>query len=339
MCFEAVRWGRFGLKDVNTHVRAACTYILDKAQFERYNIWNCKRGCVTMVRSMTGYGRFESDLSGRNISAEIKSVNHRYFEFSCRIPASMGFLEEKLKSYVRSRVSRGKIDLYLSMEAQEDENCTVSVNTALANGYARAFEQLAEITGSTQKLTPDVLARFQGVLSVRKGETDEQAVWNEVLAVVSVAVDKFIAMRELEGQKLREDILSKVENILDMTEKVEQKAPETVEKYRSRLEAKLAEILGDKSIDQQRLITEAAIFADKIAVDEETVRLRSHMAQISSLLDSDEPIGRKLDFVLQESNREINTIGSKSQNTDISKLVVDVKSELEKIREQIQNIE
>ena len=292
-----------------------------------------------MVRSMTGYGRFESDASGRNISVELKSVNHRYFEFSCRLPSSMGFLEEKLKSYVRSRVSRGKIDLYLSAEAREDEDCTVTVNTALAKGYAKALSELAEITGADGKVSPEALSRFQGVLSVRKAETDEEAVWNEVLPVVEKAVDKFILMRKTEGQKLYEDVFSKTDNILRMVEIVEQKAPETVEKYRKRLEAKLAEVLEDKSVDEQRIITEAAIFADKIAVDEETVRLRSHIAQIRALLDSGEPVGRKLDFVLQESNREINTIGSKSQNTEISKVVVDVKSEIEKIREQIQNIE
>ncbi len=292
-----------------------------------------------MVRSMTGYGRFESDASGRNISVELKSVNHRCFEFSCRLPSSMGFLEEKLKSYVRSRVSRGKIDLYLSAEAREDEDCTVTVNTALAKGYAKALSEIAEITGADGKVSPEALSRFQGVLSVRKAETDEEAVWNEVLPVVEKAVDKFILMRETEGQKLYEDVFSKTDNILRMVEIVEQKAPETVEKYRKRLEAKLAEVLEDKSVDEQRIITEAAIFADKIAVDEETVRLRSHIAQIRALLDSGEPVGRKLDFVLQESNREINTIGSKSQNTEISKVVVDVKSELEKIREQIQNIE
>ena len=288
---------------------------------------------------MTGYGRFESDASGRNISVELKSVNHRYFEFSCRLPSSMGFLEGKLKSYVRSRVSRGKIDLYLSAEAREDEDCTVTVNTALAKGYAKALSELAEITGADGKVSPEALSRFQGVLSVRKAETDEEAVWNEVLPVVEKAVDKFILMRKTEGQKLYEDVFSKTDNILRMVEIVEQKAPETVEKYRKRLEAKLAEVLEDKSVDEQRIITEAAIFADKIAVDEETVRLRSHIAQIRALLDSGEPVGRKLDFVLQESNREINTIGSKSQNTEISKVVVDVKSELEKIREQIQNIE
>lgn len=292
-----------------------------------------------MVRSMTGYGRFESDASGRNISVELKSVNHRYCEFSCRLPSSMGFLEEKLKSYVRSRVSRGKIDLYLSAEAREDEDCTVTVNTALAKGYAKALSELAEIIGADGKVSPEALSRFQGVLSVRKAETDEEAVWSEVLPVVEKAVDKFILMRETEGQKLYEDVFSKTDNILRMVEFVEQKAPETVEKYCKRLEAKLAEVLEDKSVDEQRIITEAAIFADKIAVDEETVRLRSHIAQIRALLDSGEPVGRKLDFVLQESNREINTIGSKSQNTEISKVVVDVKSELEKIREQIQNIE
>lgn len=292
-----------------------------------------------MVKSMTGYGRFEDDGSGRNISVEIKSVNHRYFEFSCRVPASFGFLEEKLKSYVRSRVSRGKIDLFLSIEASEDENCTVSVNTALVKGYANALKEVSDICETTEKLSPSVIARFPGVFSVKKGEEDEEALWQQVKAVAERAVDRFIEMRKVEGQKLKDDILEKTDSILDMVSIVESKAPETVEKYRIRLETKLKELLEDRGIDEQRLITEAAIFADKIAVDEETVRLRSHMSQIKDLLESDDPIGRKLDFVLQESNREINTIGSKSQNTDISQVVVDVKSELEKIREQIQNIE
>ncbi len=297
------------------------------------------KGSVRMVRSMTGYGRFEDDRSGRNISVEIKSVNHRYFEFSCRVPVSFGFLEEKLKSYVRSRVSRGKIDLFLSIEASEDENCTVSVNTALAKGYADALKEVSDICETAEKVSPSVVARFPGVLSVKKGEQDEEALWQQVKGVAEKAVDRFIEMRKVEGQKLKDDILEKTDNILNMVSIVESKAPETVEKYRTRLENKLKELLDDRGIDEQRLITEAAIFADKIAVDEETVRLRSHMSQIKDLLESDDPIGRKLDFVLQESNREINTIGSKSQNTDISQVVVDVKSELEKIREQIQNIE
>lgn len=297
------------------------------------------KGCVYMVKSMTGYGRFESEVGGRNISVEIKAVNHRYFEFSCRVPASMGFLEEKIKSYVRSRVSRGKIDLYLNIESSDDDNCTVSVNTALAKGYVNAYKEIADICSSSEAVSPSVIARFPGVLSVRKGEQDEEAVWLDVKSVTEAAVDRFIKMREIEGRKLRDDILEKTENILKMVEIVEAKAPETVEKYRQRLELKLKELLDDRGIDEQRLITETAIFADKIAVDEETVRLRSHMSQIKNLLAGDEPVGRKLDFVLQESNREINTIGSKSQNTDISKVVVDVKSELEKIREQLQNIE
>ena len=196
---------------------------------------------------------------------------------------------------------------------------------------------MSDICETAEKVSPSVIARFPGVFSVKKGEEDEEALWQQVKAVAERAVDRFIEMRKVEG--LKDDILEKTDNILDMVSIVESKAPETVEKYRIRLETKLKELLEDRGIDEQRLITEAAIFADKIAVDEETVRLRSHMSQIKDLLEIDDPIGRKLDFVLQESNREINTIGSKSQNTDISQVVVDVKSELEKIREQIQNIE
>ncbi len=292
-----------------------------------------------MIRSMTGYGRFEDASSGRNIAVEIKSVNHRYFEFSCRVPRTFGFLEDKLKNYVQSRVSRGKIDLYLNVEADESTLCEVSVNKALAQGYANALNEIAECCGIKNSTSAIDIARFPEVLTVKKPPEDEEKLWNDVRSVTEKAVDAFLEMREIEGEKLREDILSRVDNILKSVDFVEENSPKTVEKYRERLEAKMHELLEDHSVDEQRLLSETAIFADKIAVDEETVRLRSHMEQIRSLLDSSEAVGRKLDFVLQESNREINTIGSKSQNTDIAKTVVDVKAELEKIREQLQNIE
>lgn len=288
---------------------------------------------------MTGYGHFEDTFSGRNISVEIKSVNHRFFEFSCRVPRAFIFLEDKLRNYVQSRVARGKIDLFLTVESDDVTACEVSLNRALAAGYAKAFEELSLVCDVKNDVTASIIARYPDVFTVRKPVQDEEKLWEEVRSVTEKAVNAFVKMREVEGQKLRDDILSRVDSIFAAVDAIEQAAPETVQKYRERLENKMRELLDDGAVDDQRLLTETAIFADKIAVDEETVRLRSHMSQIVSLLGSSEAVGRKLDFLLQESNREINTIGSKSQNTDISKTVVNVKAELEKIREQIQNIE
>ena len=288
---------------------------------------------------MTGYGRAQALVSDLDISFEIKSVNHRYFEFSSKVPRQFSFLEEKLKAYVKSKVSRGKIECYLYIVELEAEAAEVTVNKSLVEGYLNALSDLE----SNYQLRNDVsvmqVARLPEVLTVKKAEADEDALWQAVLPVVAQAVESFIQMRELEGEKLKEDILSRADCILQNVSFIEQRSEQTVKEYTERLTARITEVLADKSIDEARILTEAAIFADKIAVAEETVRLRSHISQLREMLEAKEAIGKKLDFLVQEMNRETNTIGSKCQDVNITKKVLDIKSEIEKIREQIQNIE
>ncbi|MBQ2669086.1 MAG: YicC family protein [Clostridia bacterium] len=292
-----------------------------------------------MLKSMTGYGRCEDTLNGRHITVELKSVNHKYFEFSPRVTRGYGFLEDKLKSYVQSRVARGKVDLYLSIETLEDSDVVVHVNHSLASGYIAAFRELSERYNLPDAVNVNSLSRYSDIFSVHKAPADEDAIWADVKAVAEKAVDAFIAMREVEGQRLYDDILSRAAAIIEIVGRIEVRSPETVREYRERLEAKLREVLQDTTIDEQRILTEAAIFADKVAVAEETVRLRSHFEQLKAFLNSKEPSGRKMDFLVQEMNRETNTIGSKASDSQIAYMVVDIKAEIEKIREQIQNIE
>ena len=288
---------------------------------------------------MTGYGRAQIKEEGRLISVEIKSVNHRYFEFSARTPRSMGFLEDRLKQYVQSRVARGKIDLYLSVEGIEQENAAVAVNHTMAESYIKALQELRDTYGVKDDLSVTALAGMSGVLSVQRPEEDEEAVWAMVLPAAEQAVDAFIAMRCAEGKRLCDDVLGRIDTILQAVEVIEERSPQTVQEYRLKLEERMKEVLSSATVEEQRILTEAAIFADKTAVAEETVRLRSHMQQAAEMLRSDEAVGRKLDFLVQEMNREINTIGSKAQDITIARTVVEVKAEIEKIREQIQNME
>lgn len=292
-----------------------------------------------MVKSMTGYGRHQELIDGMDITVEIKSVNHRYFDFSSRTPRTYGFLDEKLKSYVQSRVSRGKIECYASVNNLEDDSVIVEVNKSLAKGYVDAYKAISEEFGIENNVNAGQIARFSDVLVIRKEEADEEKIWNAVKAVAEKAVDKFIAMRETEGEKLRDDIVSRAELILSRVEYVEKRSPETVKEYTEKLLARMKEVLGDVSVDETRILTEAAIYADKIAVAEETVRLRSHIDQLKDFFNSEEAIGRKMDFLVQEINREANTIGSKASDVEIARCVLDIKSEVEKIREQVQNIE
>ena len=292
-----------------------------------------------MVKSMTGYGRCEETDGGRRITVELKSVNHKYFEFSPRVTRGYGFLEDKLKTYVQSRVARGKIDLFLSIETLEDADVIVSVNHSLAAGYIAALRRITERYKLPDTVTDYSLSRYSDIFSVHKAPEDEEAIWAAVKTVLEKAVDPFIAMRETEGRRLYDDVMSRAAVILELVGKIEARSPETVKEYRERLEAKLREVLSDTTIDEQRILTEAAIFADKVAVAEETVRLRSHFEQLKALLNAEEPSGRKLDFLVQEMNRETNTIGSKASDSQIAYMVVDIKAEIEKIREQIQNIE
>lgn len=292
-----------------------------------------------MVKSMTGYGRCEETVGGRRITVELKSVNHKYFEFSPRVTRGYGFLEDKLKTYVQSRVARGKIDLFLSIETLEDADVIVSVNHSLAAGYIAALREITERYKLPDTVTVNSLSRYSDIFSVHKAPEDEDAIWAAVKTVLEKAVDAFIAMRETEGRRLYDDVMSRAAVILELVGKIEARSPETVKEYRERLEAKLREVLSDTTIDEQRILTEAAIFADKVAVAEETVRLRSHFEQLKALLNAEEPSGRKMDFLVQEMNRETNTIGSKASDSQIAYMVVDIKAEIEKIREQIQNIE
>ena len=292
-----------------------------------------------MVRSMTGYGRFQQTADGMDITVEIKSVNHRYYEYSSRIPRAYGFLDDKLKSYIQRAISRGKVDVSVWIETVDAPGSDVAVNYTLADGYRRALQELAQRYGLADDTTAGMLARFPDVLSVHRAAEDEDAVWESVRRVTDEALSRFVAMREREGARLREDILSRAATILRAVEKVEERSPQTVKEHMEKVEARMRELLGDASVDEQRLLTEAAIFADKIAVAEETVRLRSHLEQLEHMLSGDEPVGRKLDFLVQEINREANTIGSKAQDVTLARIVVDIKAEIEKIREQIQNIE
>lgn len=292
-----------------------------------------------MIKSMTGYGRAQRTVDNMEITAEIRSVNHRYFEFSSRTPRAFGFLDDKLKSYVSSRVTRGKVEVYVSVNMLESTATSVTVNMPLAKAYYDAFMQMSNELGIENSLSVNDIARFPDVLSVHKDEEDEQKIVDAVISVLSEAVDKFIQMREVEGEKLKEDVCSRCDTIENFVSQVESLSKQSVVTYRDRLEEKMRELLDDKQVDETRLITETAIFADKIAVDEETVRLRSHIKQLKQMVSSSEAVGRKIDFLVQEMNRETNTIGSKSVSVEITQIVVDMKSEIEKIREQIQNIE
>lgn len=292
-----------------------------------------------MIKSMTGFGRCLETVGGKDILVEIKSVNHRYYEFSARVPRAYGYLEEKLKGFLQGRISRGKVEVGVTVYNASAENESIEVNRDVAKQYISALRSANEELGLTDDLTLSKLMRLPDIFNVRKAEDDEDAVWESVKTVAGKALDNFIAMREAEGRKMRDDVLSRLEYITELVGKIEQKSPETTEKYRKRLYDKLSDILNDKNIDEQRIVAEAAIFSEKTAVDEETVRLRSHIHQCRELLDSNEAVGRKLDFLIQEFNREANTIGSKAQDIEITKIVVELKSEIEKIREQIQNIE
>lgn len=292
-----------------------------------------------MIKSMTGYGRAQMLLNGQDITVEIKSVNHRYFEFSARVPRSLGYLEEKLKAAVGTRVSRGKVDVSASVATLEGGVAEVEINHELARAYLESIRSLGGDLGLTDDLTLTGLTRFSDIFFVRKVEEDENKVWEAVEQVLERAMEKFLAMRETEGNRLRDDLLTHLLAIEESVAAVEERSPQTVEEYRLRLYQKLSEVLADRQLDEARLLTEAAIFAEKVAVAEETVRLRSHLEQFRAILAKGGAVGRKLDFLVQEMNREANTIGSKAQNVEIARLVVEIKSAIEKIREQIQNIE
>ncbi len=292
-----------------------------------------------MVRSMTGFGRAVRELDGYVISVELKSVNHRYFEFSVRCPRQYGFIEDKIKSFINSRVSRGKVECYISIEALNTEAASVVVNNTLATAYVSALKEIAQSYDLKEDFGAGTISRFPDVLVVKKADEDEERIWSLVKSVAEEAVDKFIEMRTTEGQRLYDDVYSRSEFILDCVSFVEDRSPQTVREYNDKLVERVHELLGDVSLDEGRILQEVAVYADKVAVAEETVRLRSHIEQLRAFLNSEEAVGRKMDFLVQEINRETNTIGSKCNDVEIARKVVDMKAEIEKIREQIQNIE
>ncbi|MBE6894949.1 MAG: YicC family protein [Ruminococcaceae bacterium] len=292
-----------------------------------------------MVYSMTGYGKGNAVLNGKDITVEIKSVNHRYFEYSSRMSRFFSFLDDKIKKQINESVSRGKVEVSLLIKAVENSDTVVEADVNLAKSY---YDALCAISGQLGLPAPEdvtSIARFEGVLTQNKSEEDADQLAADVKTVVALALDEFIKMKTAEGQKLYDDVMGRLAAIEDIVTEIETIAPLRTQKYQERLYQKLQTILQDTQIDSQRILTEAAIFADKVAVDEETVRLRSHIAQYRDILKGDARQGRKLDFLTQELNREANTIGSKSNDLEVTRKVVEIKSEIEKIREQIQNME
>ncbi|OUN25207.1 YicC/YloC family endoribonuclease [Pseudoflavonifractor sp. An85] len=295
-----------------------------------------------MVKSMTGYGRGECSYEGGTFTIEVRSVNNRYLDCGIKMPRSFIFAEDAMKAQVQASISRGKVDVFVTQSAVAEDDTTVVVNEALAKSYIEALEHLYNLGGGHwvkgNYYAPD-LARFPDVLTVEKKEQDQEQVKAGLLGALAQALTDFDSMRVREGQRLAQDILGRVETIENLVSKVEERSPQTVAEYRVRLTAKMNEILQSTQIEESRILTEAAIFADKVAVDEETVRLRSHIAQLREMLEQGGAVGRKLDFLIQEFNREANTIGSKCNDIEIARVVVDIKAEIEKIREQVQNLE
>ena len=292
-----------------------------------------------MVKSMTGYGRAKQTLNGRDITVEVRSVNNRYLDCTVKMPRAYIFAEDAIKGCVQKAISRGKVDVFFTIESNGAEETVVTVNDALARSYYDALNHLKETFSLEGEISAMSLAKFPDVLSVTKAEEDLESMAADLCAVTEAALEAYNAMRAVEGEKLAQDVASRVATIEQVVTKVEERSPQTVAAYREKLYARMQEVLQSATVDENRLLTEAAIFADKTAVDEETVRLRSHIAQLRTMLRSDEPVGRKLDFLIQEVNRECNTIGSKCNDLSIAQDVVNMKAEVEKIREQVQNIE
>ena len=292
-----------------------------------------------MVKSMTGYGRARQTLRGRDITVEVRSVNNRYLDCTVKVPRTYIFAEDAVKSRVQKAVSRGKVDVFITIDATAADETVVVVNEPLARGYYEALTKIRDMFSLEGELTAAVLAKFPDVLTVTKAEEDLESVAGDICAVLDEALEAYNAMRAVEGVKLCEDIAGRVTTIETVVGKVEERSPQTVAAYREKMTARMQEVLQSTTIEESSILTEAAIFADKIAVDEETVRLRSHIAQLRTMLKSDQPVGRKLDFLIQEVNRECNTIGSKCNDLTIAQDVVNMKAEVEKIREQVQNIE
>ena len=298
-----------------------------------------ERESIIMVKSMTGYGRAVETVNGREFTVEIRSVNNRYLDCNVKMPRAISFAEDAVKQAVKAAVSRGKVDVYITMTSEASDDVQVKLNRPVVEGYLAAMGQMVAEYGIKDDISVSVLSRMSDVFTVEKPQTDEDQLKRDLLSVVNQALANYNQMRSVEGAALEADLRNRAATILELVAKVEEANPQTVSDYRKRLEEKMREVLENKSIDEARLLTEAAIFADKVAVDEETVRLRSHLEQMDTMLTSGGGIGRKLDFLLQEMNREANTTGSKCTDVKVARIVVEIKAELEKIREQTQNIE
>ena len=292
-----------------------------------------------MVKSMTGYGRAVETVNGREFTVELRSVNNRYLDCAVKLPRALSFAEDAVKQAVKGAISRGKVDVFISLRSESAQDVQITLNAPVVEGYIAAMRQMARDYGIREDISVGLLSRMPDVFTVDKPEVDEEQLLSDLLSVVNKALERYDAMRTAEGKALENDLRSRGETILSLVEQVEAGSGQTVADYRTRLENKLKEVLANTAIDESRILTEAAIFADKVAVDEETVRLRSHLDQMNNMLTTGGAIGRKLDFLLQEMNRESNTIGSKCSDVRLARIVVDIKAELEKIREQTQNIE
>lgn len=292
-----------------------------------------------MVKSMTGYGRAVETVNGREFTVEVRSVNNRYLDCTVKLPRTVSFAEDAVKQAVKASLSRGKVDVFVSLRAEQEEAAQVSLNRKVLEGYLGAMRQMVTDYGVRDDISAAALSRLPEVFTVEKPDVDEAQLQADLLTVLDHALTQYDAMRSTEGRALEADLRGRGETILTLVSQVEQGSGRTVTDYRTRLEAKMREVLENTAIDEARILTEAAIFADKVAVDEETVRLRSHLDQMNTMLTAGGPVGRKLDFLLQEMNREANTIGSKCSDVQLTRIVVDIKAELEKIREQTQNLE
>lgn len=292
-----------------------------------------------MLKSMTGYGRNEAVINGKKITCEIKSVNHRYSDYTVKVPRYYGFLEDRVRAYASGFISRGKVDVYVAVESYDEADKEIRLNAGLAKSYIDALKELRDTFGLKDDITVSHVARYSDIFRAEKTEENEEELWNTVMTVMQPMMEQFVSMREREGERIEKDLCQRVEYMKTLCEKIDKRSPETVAEYRERLYAKIKEVLEDRTIDEARVLTEVAIFADKVAVNEEIVRLGSHFNEFYEIISKNEPAGRKLDFLIQEINREVNTTGSKCNDIEIAKLVVELKGEIEKLREQVQNIE
>lgn len=292
-----------------------------------------------MLKSMTGYGRQEAVVGGKKILAEIKSVNHRFADYNIKVPRHLGFLEDKVKKLASEYITRGKVDIYVNIESSEEADKDILLNEELAKSYINALNELRDKFKLKDDISVSVVARYADIFRAERKEEDEEALWESVKAVMTNALEAFSSMRSREGERIEKDLTARIEYMKELAAKVDERSPQTVKEYSDRLYSRIKDVLADKTIDEGRILTEVAIFADKVAVNEETVRLASHFDEFNKIITSGEPAGRRLDFLIQEINREVNTIGSKAQDLDIAKIVVTLKGEIEKLREQIQNIE